>query len=81
MMWWYGNGMHGWTYVLMAVASVVLLAVIILGVVALLRARSWVAGPRPTAAEQLLAERFARGDIDEEEYRRRLEALRPHGFA
>jgi putative membrane protein len=34
------------------------------------------AGPSP---EQLLAERFARGEIDEEEYRRRLDALRGTG--
>ncbi|MCI2417974.1 SHOCT domain-containing protein [Saccharopolyspora sp. K220] len=27
------------------------------------------------SAEELLAERFARGEIDEEEYRRRLETL------
>ncbi|MFF0473969.1 SHOCT domain-containing protein [Streptomyces sp. NPDC004284] len=29
-----------------------------------------------TSAEQILGERLARGDIDEEEYRRRLAALR-----
>jgi putative membrane protein len=28
------------------------------------------------AAEDVLAERFARGDIDEDEYRRRMTALR-----
>ena len=32
------------------------------------------AGPRPSP-EHLLAERFARGEIDEEEYRRRLATL------
>ncbi|WP_442812395.1 SHOCT domain-containing protein [Streptomyces sp. NBC_01210] len=37
------------------------------------RAWRWHAGPSP---EQLLAERFARGDIDEEEYQRRRAALR-----
>jgi putative membrane protein len=79
MMWWYGNGMHGWTYLLMTVGTVLVLGVIILGVVALLRgrARSWWTGPRP-AAEELLAERFARGEIDEQEYRQRLEILRAH---
>ncbi|MGW5780347.1 SHOCT domain-containing protein [Streptomyces sp. NPDC003863] len=30
----------------------------------------------PAAAEQILGERLARGEIDEEEYRRRLSALR-----
>ncbi|WP_037972432.1 SHOCT domain-containing protein [Streptomyces sp. NRRL WC-3742] len=33
-------------------------------------------GPAP---EQVLAERFARGEIDEEEYRRRLDVLRSAG--
>ncbi|MEU9129520.1 SHOCT domain-containing protein [Kitasatospora sp. NPDC048540] len=33
--------------------------------------------PAP-AAEQLLAERYARGEIDDEEYRRRLDVLRQH---
>ncbi|MFZ4247511.1 SHOCT domain-containing protein [Streptomyces griseoincarnatus] len=36
---------------------------------------------RPPAAEQVLAERFARGEIDEDEYRRRAAVLRgdvPH---
>jgi len=82
MMWWYGNGMHGWISALITVGGGILLAVIIFGGVALLRgrARSWWAGPRPTA-EELLAERFARGDIDEQEYRRLLGALRAHELA
>ena len=33
----------------------------------------------PSTPEQLLAERFARGEIDEEEYRHRLEVLRTGG--
>ncbi|MCL6735976.1 SHOCT domain-containing protein [Streptomyces neyagawaensis] len=41
-------------------------------------ANTWVGGPPPggLSPEQLLAERFARGDIDEDEYRRRLTVLR-----
>src|SRR5262249_32063606 len=40
------------------------------------------AGPAEAAAEQLLAERFARGEIDDQEYRRRLSTLRePSGVA
>ncbi|MGA9776542.1 MAG: SHOCT domain-containing protein [Candidatus Dormiibacterota bacterium] len=34
------------------------------------------AGARSASAELILAERLARGEIDEEEYRRRLGALR-----
>ncbi|GAB7186726.1 SHOCT domain-containing protein [Kitasatospora sp. Ki12] len=36
----------------------------------------WASGPIP---EQLLAERFARGEIDAEEYRHRLDTLRSAG--
>jgi putative membrane protein len=39
------------------------------------------AGPARPAPEQLLAERFARGEIDEEEYRRRLARLTGTGQA
>ncbi len=37
------------------------------------------APPASATPEQLLAERFARGEIDEDEYRRRLEVLRTGG--
>jgi putative membrane protein len=33
-------------------------------------------GPRPVTAEQILAERFARGEIDEDEFWQRMTALR-----
>lgn len=66
-----------------------LLGLIITAFVLLLRAfdRPQPTGPHrapwapPTQAspEQLLAERFARGEIDEEEYRRRLQVLRAEG--
>ncbi|WP_250549451.1 SHOCT domain-containing protein [Pseudonocardia sp. H11422] len=62
----------------MTVSTVLLWSLIILGVIALVRylARSG----RPTATrptpEQLLAERFARGEIDEQEYHQRLATLR-----
>jgi len=82
MMFWYGNGMSGWGYVLMSISMVLFWALVIAGVIALVRylGRS----PRHThdlgtarpAPEQVLAERFARGDLDDEEYRRRLETLR-----
>lgn len=79
MMWWYGNGMGGWGYVLMTVSMVLFWGLVIFGVIALVRYlgrqdRS-VAAPRPTP-EQVLAERFAQGQIDEPEYRERLDALR-----
>lgn len=80
MMYW-GNGMGGLGMVLMTVSTLLFWGLVIAGVVLLARqfgprARSAPqAGPRP-APEQLLAERFARGEIDEDEYTRRLQVLR-----
>jgi putative membrane protein len=34
---------------------------------------------RPERPEEILAQRYARGEIDEDEYRRRLEVLRDRG--
>ena len=77
MMWWYGNGISGWGMALMMIGNVLFWAVLILGAVVLVRylaAGNRTSGSRPTA-EELLAERFARGEIDEQEYRSRLDTL------
>jgi len=81
MMCWYGQGLgtwgSTWGYVLMAANMVLFWALVIAGIVALVRyltRTGRTTGTRPTA-EQLLAERFARGEIDEQEYHRRSEAL------
>jgi putative membrane protein len=79
-MYWDGGHMGGWGYGFMTISMVLLWAALIIGVVALVRylgrtgQRDTNAPPRPTA-EQLLAERFARGEIDAEEYRARLDTL------
>jgi putative membrane protein len=81
MMWWYGDGdTNAWGYVLMTVSMIPFWALVIYGVIWLVRSsgrddRTF--GPTVTP-EDVLAERFARGEIDEEEYRRRLETLRSH---
>ena len=74
--------MSGWGYAFMSVSMVLFWGVVILGIVALVRylgRSSQPAGgagmPRPSA-EQVLAERFARGEIDEQEYQSRLATLR-----
>ncbi|WP_371500587.1 SHOCT domain-containing protein [Kitasatospora sp. NBC_00374] len=84
---WHHGGMNGWGYglavlLLIAVlAGVALLAVLVYHQAADRRP----AGPRagdPEASEQrpaperLLAERYALGEIEDEEYRRRLAVLR-----
>jgi putative membrane protein len=82
MMFWYGNGMGGWGYALMALSMIAFWGLVIIAIVALVQylARgaqplSHFAGQRPTP-EELLAERFAGGEIDEQEYRQRLDMLR-----
>lgn len=79
MMFWYGNGMNGWGYGLMAVSMVLFWGLLLYGAVAMVRylAREdrFAPAARPTP-EQVLAERFAHGAIDEREYRQRLETLR-----
>jgi putative membrane protein len=82
MMWQYGNGMGGWGLGLMTVGNVLVWVLILIGVIALVRylRRTASATPRATA-EELLAERFARGEIAEQEYRQRLDVLRQSSLA
>jgi putative membrane protein len=82
MMYWGNTGMNGWGYALMSFSTVLLWVLIITGIVLLVRylgdnrpqARD--RSPRQSVAEEILAERFARGEMDDDEYRRRLETLR-----
>jgi putative membrane protein len=86
MMWWDGNGWGWGGWFMMAVMMAVFWGLVIAGVVALVRytggphraGRPDESGVPPGAgrAEDVLAERFARGEIDEDEYRRRLAVLR-----
>ncbi|MGW1028788.1 SHOCT domain-containing protein [Streptomyces sp. NPDC002577] len=91
MMWYDGGwGWGGWFF--MAIFMVLFWALVIAGIVALVRyltARhhGHQGGPPSSSgepgwggrrAEDLLAERFARGEIDEDEYERRLALLREH---
>ena len=78
MMCWYGAGMNGWGYALMTISMVLFWALVIFGVVALVRffARDDRQATTRFTPEQLLAERFARGEIDEQEYHHRVEVLR-----
>lgn len=79
-MYWYGDHMSGWGYGFMTLSMVLFWGLVVAGVVLLVRYLGRDQGPpsEPAgpAAERLLAERFARGDIDEQEYRRRIELLR-----
>ena len=76
-MWWFDHG-GGWWPWLMVIPMLVFWGLVIWGIVALARATVQNAGqPRPHPdPEQVLADRFARGEIDADEYRERLATLR-----
>ena len=79
MMFWYDHDMGWWGYAGMGIGMVLFWALVIAGTVALVmyatRGRQDSQSPSP---EQLLAARFARGEISETEYRDRLATLRDH---
>ena len=79
MMFWYDHDMGWWGYAGMGVGMVLFWGLIIVGIVALIRYTTGSTqaprGDAPTA-EQLLAARFASGEIDETQYRERLAILR-----
>jgi len=81
MMWWYGNGtgMNGWGYALMTVSMVLFWGLVIFGVIALVRnlgRQDRTSVESRLTPEQVLAERFAHGQIDEHEYHAGLDTLR-----
>lgn len=77
----YGNG---WMYAFLLVGNLVFWGVVIFVVVS--SARSWspperhraAPGPADRDPERILAERFAHGELDAEEYRMRLRVLQEH---
>jgi putative membrane protein len=73
----YGNGMGTGGWVLMLLSTVALWALLIAAIVLVVRTL-WApqSPPGGAAAEDVLAERFARGEIDSDEYHQRLQALR-----
>lgn len=85
MMFWYDHNMGWWGYAGMGIGMILFWALLIVGIVALIRylsdsSRDASAAPPPTASspEQLLADRFARGEIDEAEFQQRRAVLRDH---
>jgi len=78
MMWW--GGMEGWGWGMAIVHSVLWWAILVVGIVLLvrlLRRDSQAGGPPAETALEVLKKRYARGEIGKEEYeqkRRDLEA-------
>ncbi|MEW2433281.1 SHOCT domain-containing protein [Streptomyces caniferus] len=91
-MMWFGGGWGWGGWFVMAVIMVFFWALVIAGIVALVHyltsARHGHQTSRPLSsgepgagnrqAEDVLADRFARGEIDDDEYKRRLALLREH---
>ncbi|MGK9148682.1 SHOCT domain-containing protein [Plantibacter flavus] len=88
---WYGGpGPHVWLLLLIPVFWILVIVLVVSLVGRRWRRRAWAGAGAPgqaggpwawrgdavRGAEQTLAERFAQGDIDEVEYRARLEVLR-----
>jgi putative membrane protein len=85
MMYWNGNGMNGWGYAMMGVSNLVFWALLLAVGVMVFR---YATRPLPGGgrgddrnAEKILADRFARGEIDADEYAGRLATLRNHAGA
>jgi putative membrane protein len=82
MMFWTDHDLSAWGWVAMVAGMVFFGGLVIALVVLLVRGQNrpvdQVGRPRPTP-EQLLGEQFARGEIEEEEYRRRLATLESAG--
>ncbi|WP_327673362.1 SHOCT domain-containing protein [Kitasatospora sp. NBC_00458] len=86
MTYWNDHGMNGWGFGLMAVGMLLFWGLVVVAVVLLVRhlvqtprnpqGTNPSPPPERIPPEQLLAERFARGEIDADEYRHRLEVLR-----
>jgi putative membrane protein len=79
MMLYYGGGMGAGGWIVMSIIAFGFVALLALGAAAVLRpvVKTQPAVPSPLPeAERVLADRFARGDIDVEEYEQRLRILR-----
>ena len=84
MMFWYDHNLGWWGYAGMGIGMVLFWALVIGGIFMLIRLSSAGATGASTSVpqrysaspEQVLADRFARGEIDEAEYQHRLQVLR-----
>ena len=75
MMWWDDSG---WSWFAMTISMIVFWALVAAVIVMLVRSNRdpGTVGDRVDDPEQILKQRFARGEIDVEEYERRREVLR-----
>jgi putative membrane protein len=81
MMYGYDSGMSGWGYALMTVAVLLVAGLVATGTLVLIRSgtaarRSPTDVMRQTEAERILEQRFAAGEVDQDEFRSRMDVLR-----
>ncbi|SFK55143.1 SHOCT domain-containing protein [Geodermatophilus ruber] len=80
MMGWYvGDHMTGWGWFVMTFGSLLFIAVLLLGGTLLIRYARQEPSAGPRSPEKILAERFASGELTEEQYRQQLATLRGTG--
>lgn len=77
-MYWHDGGWAWWWMVPMMLFVFFAFAAVIWAVTSGSRSVTHPSAPRVSTAEEILAERYARGDIDTAEYRDRLNELRQH---
>ncbi|WP_156750675.1 SHOCT domain-containing protein [Mycobacterium sp. 852013-50091_SCH5140682] len=78
---WYGGGWGGWimmTVVMVLFWGGLITTIVLAGRTLGVESRNRSGPNRSPRADDLLTERFARGEIDEEEFRRRMALLREH---
>lgn len=75
-----GGNLGAGGYALMTLMMVVFVGLVIAGIMAVIRCTGTrqppIAQPGHSTPETILADRFARGEIDNDEYRQRMDSLR-----
>jgi putative membrane protein len=81
MMYGYGSGMSGWDHVLMIAVALLVAGLVATGTLVLIRRGAAARRPATDAtrqgeAQRILEQRFARGEVDPDEFRTRMDVLR-----
>ena len=80
---WGNNGLGAGMWIVIAISMLIFWAIVVFGVVALVRHFGHTHDESTTGKsvgpEAVLRARLARGDIDEEDFRKKLTVLREHG--
>lgn len=79
MMWWNNGSGYGMGWLLMGIAMIIFWVIVVVGVLALFRNSRTNRTPTQDSPLEALDKRFARGEIDAEEYRSRKEILGAEG--